>query len=215
MIVIMNKDEAKVIFNILKQRFPKLVCELNFENHYQLIVAVILSAQCTDKRVNQVTPQLFAKYPNVKELANADIEELKDIIRSCGFFNNKSKNLISMAKDVVSKYNGNIPSEFESLVSLSGVGRKTANVVMSVGFGKNAIAVDTHVFRVSNRLGINSKNPLECEKKLQKLFNQNDWTDLHYMLVLFGRYVCKAIKPDCKNCELKEFCHFYQKNIKK
>ena len=213
--MLMNKDEAKVIFNILKQRFPKLVCELNFENHYQLIVAVILSAQCTDKRVNQVTPQLFAKYPNVKELANADIEELKDIIRSCGFFNNKSKNLISMAKDVVSKYNGNIPSEFESLVSLSGVGRKTANVVMSVGFGKNAIAVDTHVFRVSNRLGINSKNPLECEKKLQKLFNQNDWTDLHYMLVLFGRYVCKAIKPDCKNCELKEFCHFYQKNIKK
>ena len=213
--MLMNKEEAKVIFNILKQRFPKLVCELNFENHYQLIVAVILSAQCTDKRVNQVTPQLFAKYPNVKELANADIEELKDIIRSCGFFNNKSKNLISMAKDVVSKYDGNIPSEFESLVSLSGVGRKTANVVMSVGFGKNAIAVDTHVFRVSNRLGINSKNPLECEKKLQKLFNQNDWTDLHYMLVLFGRYVCKAIKPDCKNCELKEFCHFYQKNIKK
>lgn len=213
--MLMNKEEAKVIFNILKQRFPKLVCELNFENHYQLIVAVILSAQCTDKRVNQVTPQLFAKYPNVKELANADIEELKDIIRSCGFFNNKSKNLISMAKDVVSKYDGNIPSEFESLVSLSGVGRKTANVVMSVGFGKNAIAVDTHVFRVSNRLGINSKNPLECEKKLQKLFNQNDWTDLHYMLVLFGRYVCKAIKPDCKNCELKEFCHFYQKYIKK
>lgn len=213
--MLMNKEEAKVIFNILKQRFPKLVCELNFENHYQLIVAVILSAQCTDKRVNQVTPQLFAKYPNVKELANADIEELKDIIRSCGFFNNKSKNLISMAKDVVSKHDGKIPSEFESLVSLSGVGRKTANVVMSVGFGKNAIAVDTHVFRVSNRLGINSKNPLECEKKLQKLFNQNDWTDLHYMLVLFGRYVCKAIKPDCKNCELKEFCHFYQKNIKK
>lgn len=213
--MLMNKEEAKVIFNILKQRFPKLVCELNFENHYQLIVAVILSAQCTDKRVNQVTPQLFAKYPNVKELANADIEELKDIIRSCGFFNNKSKNLISMAKDVVSKHDSKIPSEFESLVSLSGVGRKTANVVMSVGFGKNAIAVDTHVFRVSNRLGINSKNPLECEKKLQKLFNQNDWTDLHYMLVLFGRYVCKAIKPDCKNCELKEFCHFYQKNIKK
>lgn len=213
--MLMNKDEAKVIFNILKQRFPKLVCELNFENHYQLIVAVILSAQCTDKRVNQVTPQLFAKYPNVENLANADIEELKDIIRSCGFFNNKSKNLISMAKDVVSKHDGKIPSDFDSLVALSGVGRKTANVVMSVGFGKNAIAVDTHVFRVSNRLGITSKTPLECEKKLQKLFDQNDWTDLHYMLVLFGRYVCKAIKPDCKNCELKKFCHFYQKNIKK
>ena len=211
----MNKDEAKVIFNILKQRFPKLVCELNFENHYQLIVAVILSAQCTDKRVNQVTPQLFAKYPNVENLANADIEEIKDIIRSCGFFNNKSKNLISMAKDVVSIHDGKIPSDFESLVALSGVGRKTANVVMSVGFGKNAIAVDTHVFRVSNRLGITSKTPLECEKKLQKLFDQNDWTELHYMLVLFGRYVCKAIKPDCKNCELTKFCHFYQKNIKK
>ena len=131
-----------------------------------------------------------------------------------GPYNNKSKNLIAMAKDVCQKHNGEIPSKFDDLVSLSGVGRKTANVVMSVGFGKDAIPVDTHVFRVSNRLGIESKSPLECERQLQKIFDKKDWSTLHYLLVLFGRYYCKAIKPECANCELKEFCNF-NKNLQK
>lgn len=207
-------SDKKQIFEILKNKFPVADCELNFNNNYELIVAVILSAQCTDKRVNIVTPNLFKKYPTVKDLANANEQELKNIIHSCGFYNNKSKNLIAMAKDVCQKFGGEIPSDYDDLISLSGVGRKTANVVMAVGFGKDAIAVDTHVFRVSNRLGIKSKNPLECEKQLQKIFDQNDWSHLHYLLVLFGRYYCKAIKPECSNCELKEFC-ILNKNLQK
>lgn len=207
-------SEKKQIFEILKNKFPAADCELNFNNNYELIVAVILSAQCTDKRVNIVTPNLFKKYPTVKDLANANEQELKNIIHSCGFYNNKSKNLIAMAKDVCQKFGGEIPSDYDDLISLSGVGRKTANVVMAVGFGKDAIAVDTHVFRVSNRLGIKSKNPLECEKQLQKIFDQKDWSHLHYLLVLFGRYYCKAIKPECSNCKLKEFCSF-NKNLYK
>lgn len=207
-------SDKKQIFEILKNKFPFADCELNFNNNYELIVAVILSAQCTDKRVNIVTPNLFKKYPTVKDLANANEQELKNIIHSCGFYNNKSKNLIAMAKDVCQKFGGEIPSYYDDLISLSGVGRKTANVVMAVGFGKDAIAVDTHVFRVSNRLGIKSKNPLECEKQLQKIFDQKDWSHLHYLLVLFGRYYCKAIKPECSNCELKEFC-ILNKNLQK
>lgn len=207
-------SDKKQIFEILKNKFPAADCELHFNSNYELIVAVILSAQCTDKRVNLVTPNLFQKYPTIKDLANANEQELKEIIHSCGFYNNKSKNLIAMAKDVCQKYNGEIPSKYDDLVSLSGVGRKTANVVMSVGFGKDAIAVDTHVFRVSNRLGIKSKNPLECERQLQKIFDKKDWSTLHYLLVLFGRYYCKAIKPECSNCELKDFCNF-NKNLQK
>lgn len=207
-------SDKKQIFEILKNKFPAANCELHFNNNYELIVAVILSAQCTDKRVNIVTPNLFKKYPTVKDLANANEQELKNIIHSCGFYNNKSKNLIAMAKDVCQKFGGEIPSDYDDLISLSGVGRKTANVVMAVGFGKDAIAVDTHVFRVSNRLGIKSKNPLECEKQLQKIFDQKDWSHLHYLLVLFGRYYCKAIKPECSNCELKEFC-ILNKNLQK
>ena len=205
----MNKHQE--IFETLKNRFPNAKCELNFNNNYELIVAVILSAQCTDKRVNLVTPALFKKYPTVFDLAKADRNDVIELIRSCGFYNNKSNNLINMAKDVVEKFDGVIPSEYEDLVSLAGVGRKTANVVMAVGFGKNAIAVDTHVFRVANRLGITSKTPLECELKLQKLFKENEWSNLHYYLVLFGRYVCKAQKPACEGCEFQEICQFFKK----
>ena len=204
-------DKYEKIFQDLKSRFQIARCELNFSNNYELIVAVILSAQCTDKRVNLITPALFEKYPTVFDLAEADQTELIEIIRSCGFYNNKSTNLIKMAKDVVARFNGEIPSDFDDLTSLAGVGRKTANVVMSVAFGKNAIAVDTHVFRVANRLGIKSKTPLECELKLQKLFKENEWSDLHYFLVLFGRYVCKAKKPSCESCEFQEICHFFKK----
>lgn len=204
-------DKYEKIFDTLKNRFQVARCELNFRNNYELIVAVILSAQCTDKRVNLVTPALFEKYPTVFDLAKAERDEVIKLIHSCGFYNNKSTNLIKMAKDVVERFNGVVPSEFEDLTSLAGVGRKTANVVMAVAFGKNAIAVDTHVFRVSNRLGITSKTPLECELKLQKLFKEEQWSDLHYFLVLFGRYVCKAQKPACEGCEFQKICHFFNK----
>ena len=203
------------IYDILFNKFGEAKCELNFKNNYELIVAVILSARCTDKRVNVITKDLFKKYPDVKSLANAEPEELEKMIYSCGFYKNKAKSLINMAKDVVEKFNSEVPSEFETLTTLAGVGRKTANVVMSVGFSKQAIAVDTHVFRVSNRLEIaKSKNPLECEKMLQKNVEKEKWGQFHHFLVLFGRYVCKSQNPMCKECELSKFCKYKKEKIK-
>ena len=197
------------IYDILYKKFGEAKCELDFKNNYELIVAVILSARCTDKRVNIITKDLFKKYPDVNSLANAKTEELEKMIYSCGFYKNKAKSLINMANDVVNKYNGEVPSEFEDLTTLAGVGRKTANVVMAVGFSKQAIAVDTHVFRVSNRLEIaKSKNPLECEKTLQKNVEKEKWGQFHHFLVLFGRYVCKSQNPMCEGCELSSFCKY-------
>lgn len=210
------EEKIKNIYDLLYNRFGNAKCELDFNNNYELIVAVILSARCTDKRVNIITKDLFKKYPTVQALAKANIEELQKMIFSCGFYRNKSKNLILMAKDVVDKYNGAVPSEFDDLVKLSGVGRKTANVVLSVGFLKDAIAVDTHVFRVSNRLGLSkSQSPLQCELQLQKVVDKSKWSQLHHYLVLFGRYVCKSQNPNCKECELKNYCNYYKNNLKK
>ncbi len=203
-------EKSDKILSELRKIFNKPKCELVFENNFQLICAVVLSAQCTDKRVNLTTPKLFERYPTPKDLANAKREDVIEIIRPCGFFNNKSKSLISLSKSLVEKFDGEVPNDYDSLVSLAGVGRKTANVVLAVGFGQDAIAVDTHVFRVSNRLGIKSKNVLECEEKLQKLFNKKDWSELHYLLVLFGRYHCKAIKPKCENCKFLDICTFHK-----
>lgn len=206
---------TKDIYNILYNKFGEAKCELDFSNNYELIVAVILSARCTDKRVNIITKDLFKKYPTIKDLAQAKIEELEKMIYSCGFYKNKAKNLIAMANDVVNNFNGVVPSEFEQLTSLAGVGRKTANVVMAVGFSKQAIAVDTHVFRVSNRLGIvKAKNPLDCELSLQKVVDKDKWAQFHHFLVLFGRYVCKSQNPNCKNCELRDYCEYIKNNIK-
>lgn len=195
------------IYETLKTVFGNRSCELDFTNNYELIVSVILSARCTDKRVNLITPELFKKYPTVYDLAVAKNEEVEKIIFSCGFYKNKAKSLISMAKDVVDKFDGEIPDNFEDLTKLSGVGRKTANVVCSVGFKIPAIAVDTHVFRVSNRLGLcDSKTPKECESALQKKFDKNLWGQMHHYLVLFGRYYCKSQNPQCKDCKFKSFC---------
>ena len=207
------KVDTNEIYDMLLQRFGKAECELEHKNNFELIVAVILSARCTDKRVNEITKDLFKKYPDAKSLVNANIEELEKEVYSCGFYKNKAKNLISMARDLVTRFNGEVPSSYEDLLSLSGVGRKTANVVMFVGFKKPAIAVDTHVFRVSNRLGIvEAKTPLECELKLQKKVNKDKWGNFHHLLVLFGRYVCKSRNPYCKDCEFKSFCKYFNKN---
>ena len=201
-------DTEKVL-NYLEELFPEPACELKFNSRFELLVSVILSAQCTDKRVNMVTKELFKKYNTPKDFANLKQEELEKEIKSCGFYHNKAKNIISCSKDILERFNGKVPGNIDDLMTLAGVGKKTANVVYSVGFGGDAIAVDTHVFRVSNRLGIKSKNPLECEAKLQKLVPKQNWSKVHHQMVLFGRYFCKAIKPNCKECELADICEYY------
>ena len=194
----------------LTSLFPDAFCELKFNSNFELLVAVILSAQCTDKRVNMVTEVLFKQLSTPRDFANVKQEDLEQKIKSCGFYHNKAKNIINCAKEITEKYNGEVPSDFDTLTTLAGVGRKTANVVCSVAFGQNRIAVDTHVLRVSNRLGFTcSNNPDICEMDLTKRF-KNNLDKLHYRMVLFGRYHCKAIKPECSMCKLKEDCKYYK-----
>lgn len=207
--------KADVVYDKMKGRFEVAKCELDFKNNYELLVAVILSARCTDKKVNQVTKSLFKIYPTPKDLANASIEKLEKEIYSCGFYKNKAKNLVNMAKDLVSRFDGVVPDNFDDLLSLAGVGRKTANVTLWTGFKKPAIAVDTHVFRVANRVGLcKAKTPLDTELALQKSIEREKWGDFHHYLVLFGRYVCKSQNPACDECELREICDFYKENNK-
>ncbi|WP_305150475.1 endonuclease III [uncultured Duncaniella sp.] len=188
--------------------------ELHYENPYQLLVAVILSAQCTDKRVNLITPPLFEAYPTPQALAAASVEEIFGYIKSCSYPNNKSRSLSGMAKKLVEDFGGEVPSDLDSLTSLPGVGRKTANVIMSVVYNKATMAVDTHVFRVSERIGLttNSKTPLATEKALVKHIPEGLIPKAHHWLILHGRYVCKARRPDCLNCGLTSVCRYYQKN---
>ena len=198
----------KEIIKKLLNDYPNPKCELDYHSNFSLLVAVILSAQCTDKRVNLVTPVLFKKYNDVYAIATANLEDVEQIIKPCGFYHNKAKNIIDCAKQIVSKYNGEVPNTREQLESLCGVGRKTANVMLSLAFNKPAIAVDTHVFRVSQRLGLseNPKNELDCEKQLMACIDEKDWTKMHYILVLFGRYRCKAISPLCNDCPFNKEC---------
>ena len=181
--------------------------ELDFRNPYQLIVAVILSAQCTDKRVNMHTPALFLRFPTPELLAQATFEEVYDLIKSISFPNNKAKHLIGMAQMLVSDFGGEVPSEVEQLERLPGVGRKTANVVASIIYNKPVIAVDTHVFRVSHRLGFSAgKTPLEVEKDLNKLIPMQERAIAHHWLILHGRYICTARNPKCGGCPIREWC---------
>lgn len=203
----------KFFINYLKDLFPDAKCELNFNNNFELLVAVILSAQCTDKRVNQVTKKLFKELKTPQDFVNISIEELEQKIYSCGFYHNKAKNIKACSKSLVEDFGDKVPEDYNQLLSLSGVGRKTANVVSATAFNKNCIAVDTHVLRVSNRLGFTkSKNPNICEKDLTKRF-KNSLNLLHHRMVLFGRYYCKAKKPECQTCKLKQYCLYY-KNLK-
>ena len=206
------KDKSKIVYSELCLYFPDAKCELNFKDDYTLMVSVILSAQCTDKRVNLVTKDLFAKYPNFSSLANAEIVDVENIIRPCGFFKNKAKNIVNASKKVVLHYAGKLPDTMEDLVTLDGVGRKTANVLLSNIFNKPSIAVDTHVFRVSNRIGLaKADNVYDCEMQLQKNIEKSKWSEMHHLLVLFGRYVCKARKPECSKCNLKGICGEYKR----
>lgn len=202
------------IINYLDKLFPNPKCELNYEKDYELLIAVMLSAQTTDKRVNMVTDILFKKYDNLEKLAAADINDIIEIIKPIGTFNKKASNVISIAKSLVNDKNGIVPNDRTYLESLSGVGRKTANVVLSNIYDEPCIAVDTHVSRVSKRLGIAKKNDdvLVIEKKLNKKFPKEKLSRLHHQLVLFGRYHCKAKNPLCENCELKDICKEKGKN---
>jgi len=206
---IMKKATKKEILEIHQrfiERYDDAVTELAYKNAYELVVAVALSAQCTDKRVNILTPALFEKYPSTKELANADINELKSLINSCSFFNNKATNIVKMAQRVEDVYGGEIPLDEKELQTLAGVGQKTANVVMIEYTGANLMAVDTHVFRVAHRLGLSDdKTALKTEATLVKKF-KNNLHALHQGMVLFGRYICKAKNPKCEECFLTEFC---------
>jgi endonuclease-3 len=192
---------------------PVAETELEYKDPYSLLVAVILSAQCTDKRVNMITPDLLERFPTPDRMAVAEPEEVFDYIRSCTYPNNKSKHLVGMAKMLVDNFNGIMPDEITDLVKLPGVGRKTANVIASVIFNKPAMAVDTHVFRVAARIGLstNSKTPLETEKQLVKYIPEELLPTAHHWLILHGRYVCLARKPKCNKCGLTEWCKYYGK----
>lgn len=217
MITQSTKHKAKwsEIEKAFLSRYSGAKTELKFRNLYELTICVILSAQCTDKRVNLITPALFAKYPNIESLANADISQVKELIKSISFFNNKAKNIIAMAQTVVEKFNGEIPLNADDLKLLSGIGQKSANVILLEFKGANLMAVDTHVFRVSHRLGLSkAKTPESTEKDLNKIFTQNRG-NLHQAFVLFGRYICKALKPKCDECFVYKFCEFNKHKSKK
>jgi len=201
-----TKKEIEEIKSLFLKHYPNSVTELNYKNLYELLISVMLSAQCTDKRVNIITPDLFEKYPDPISLANAELDEVKEYIKSCSFYNNKAKNLLKMAQSVIENYNGEIPLEQKELIKLAGVGQKTANVVMIEYAGANLMAVDTHVFRVAHRLGLSdAKTATKTEEELSKKF-KTDLHLLHQAMVLFGRYRCKALKPECEECFLTEHC---------
>lgn len=203
----MKKEKVNEILDLLEKEYPDAECALDYDNVFHLILAVVLSAQTTDVSVNKVTPELFKKYETPKQLAQADEKEVAEIIRTIGMYRTKSKNIINLAKMLVEKYDGIVPESDEELVKLPGVGRKTANVVMAVGFGHQRIAVDTHVFRVSNRIGlVNEPDVLKTELALMKTIPENRWTKTHHSLIFHGRRCCTARNPKCDECVIKDLC---------
>jgi len=208
-----KKDRYEQVINYFKANQPTAETELNYENPFQLLIAVILSAQCTDKRINLITPELFKAFPTPQKLAVAEFDEVFFYIKSVSYPSNKSKHLIGMAKMLVSDFKNKVPETTEDLVKLPGVGRKTANVITSVVFNQPSMAVDTHVFRVSNRLGLttNSKTPLQTEKELVKNIPKEFIAVAHHWLILHGRYTCTARSPKCNSCNLVQFCKSFPK----
>ena len=204
-------DKIQNILNGLEGLYPDAQPALKFRSPYELLVAVILSAQCTDERVNKVTEELFKKYDTPEKMIELTQPELEKYIFSCGFYRNKAAHILSASHDILEKYGGKVPDNLEELRTLAGVGRKTANVVYAVAFGGDAIAVDTHVFRVSNRLGIaEGKTPEKVEEGLRKAIPEELWSKAHHYLIYHGRQVCHSQRPDCTNCTLKAFCKFYK-----
>ncbi len=209
-----KKERAKKAIEILKEVYPEAVCSLTASNPFELLVAVRLSAQCTDARVNLVTPALFEKYKTLDDYCNAKIEDVEEIIRPCGFFKTKAKSIVEMAQQVKSDFNGVVPDTIEDLITLSGVGRKTANLIVGDVYGKESIVVDTHFIRISNRLGLTKeKDPKKIEFEMKKIIDKNEGSDFCHRIVLFGRDTCSARKPKCDICPLKEICK--QTGVKK
>jgi len=209
-----KKDRYKGIIAWFEKNMPLPETELQYMDPFQLLIAVILSAQCTDKRVNMVTPALFEAYPTPKKLSEATPDDVYVYIKSVSYPNNKSKHLVGMAKKLLSEFGGNVPADIDDLQKLPGVGRKTANVIASVVFDKPAMAVDTHVFRVANRIGLttNSKTPLSTEKELVKHIPEKHISKAHHWLILHGRYTCTARKPKCTECGISSFCKHFDKS---
>ena len=209
-----NKNEILEIMSVFAQKDPNPRCELDYKNAFTLLVAVVLSAQSTDKGVNKATKALFEIADTPQKMAALGIEELKNYIKTIGLYNNKAKNIIALSQTLVEKYQGEVPADREALENLPGVGRKTANVVLNVWFDQPTLAVDTHVMRISHRLGFsNGKTPLAIEQDLLKVLPPEYVKNANHWLVLFGRYVCKAQKPDCANCPIAGFCHSKDKRI--
>lgn len=206
----MRKEERySHILAYFRKEMPEVNTELDFGSIFQLLVAVVLSAQCTDKRINQVTPELFRRYPTAKDMAGAEADEVFEYIKSVSYPNAKARHLVQMARALVEEHDGEVPSDMNALLDLPGVGRKTANVIQAVAFGKSTMAVDTHVFRVSHRLGLVSKKddtPYKVEKTLMKFIPEEDIPDAHHWLLLHGRYVCTSRKPHCDKCGLEAVC---------
>lgn len=212
----MIRPQAEIleIMDIFNQKDPNPLCELNYSNAYTLLVAVVLSAQSTDKGVNRATEELFKIADTPQKMAALGLDKLKHYIKTIGLYNNKAKNIIALSKELTEKYQGEVPHNREALENLAGVGRKTANVVLNVWFNEPTLAVDTHVMRISHRLNMSDgKNPLEVEKDLLKVLPDNYKKNANHWLVLFGRYICKAQKPDCPNCPVSSFCHSADKRI--
>ena len=205
----LEKDKIKEVLDILEETYPDAECALHHQNVFQLIVAVALSAQTTDKSVNVVTPALFERYPDADALAAADVEEVSEYIKRIGMYKTKAKNIVGMAQKLVSDYGGQVPEDYDALVSLPGVGRKTANVVLSVGFGHQRIAVDTHVFRVANRIGlVHEKDVLKTELSLMERIPEERWSGTHHSLIFHGRQCCDARKPKCDDCPINTLCEY-------
>lgn len=206
----MNQKDIIDIIEKLKLQYPEAKCSLDFETPFQLLISVILSAQCTDERVNKTTPTIFEKYSTAKDFANIDLLLLEKLIHSCGFYKNKAKNIKATSKIILEKHNGNVPNTMEDLISLPGVGRKTANVMMLEAFDNpQGIAVDTHCKRLANRIGLSYENePEKIEKDLLKIIPKEYYKDVNHILIFHGRNTCTARNPKCKNCSIKDYCNF-------
>ena len=208
----MNKKDAIDMIEILKKTYPDATCSLDFKTPFEIVIAVMLSAQCTDERVNKTTPELFKKYPTIEDFANCDINELEEIIHPCGFYKNKAKNAKACAQKILSDFNGIVPKTMEELTSLPGVGRKSANVILLEAFGiANGIAVDTHAKRISNKIGLSKeKEPTKIEQDLLKIFPKENLKDVNHLFVWHGRNTCTARNPKCENCTIKKYCKTYK-----
>lgn len=212
----LNKKEIEIVMKKLNKLYPDARPELNFSNSFELLIATILSAQCTDVRVNKVTEILFNDYKTPEEFLSMDINTLSEYIHSCGFYNSKSKNILETCKILVEKYDSIVPNNMEDLTKLPGVGRKTANVVMSCAFGIPAIAVDTHVFRVTNRIGIvNETDVLSTEESLMKVLKKDTWSIAHHLFIFHGRRLCTSRSPKCNDCIINTECKYYKANFVK